>query len=73
MLPTPLFLYFVIYVALLEKYNTKDEVVTLFGSTKIMVPYMVYIVLIFGLVLVGWYMLGLPIGIGSYPGVIYGT
>ena len=70
---TPLFLYFVIYVALLEKYNTKDEVVTLFGSTKIMVPYMVYIVLIFGLVLVGWYMLGLPIGIGSYPGVIYGT
>lgn len=70
---TPLFIYFVIYIALLEKYNDKDEVVTLFGGTKIMVPYMIYITLIFGLVLLGWYMIGLPIGIGSYPGVIYGA
>ncbi len=70
---TPLFLYFVIYIALLEKYNKKEEIVTLFGSAKIMIPYMIYITIIFGLVLVGWYMIGIPIGIGSYPGVVYGA
>ena len=69
---TPLFVYFVIYIAFLEKYN-KDEMVTLFGSCKYMVPYATYIMIIWCCVIVGWYMIGVPIGIGSFPGVIYGA
>ena len=69
---TPLFVYFVIYISFLEKYN-KDEMVTIFGSCKYMVPYSVYIAIIWCVILVGWYMLGVPIGIGSYPGVLYGA
>ena len=69
---TPIFVYFVIYIAFLEKYN-KGEMVTLFGSIRYMVPYGIYTSLIFIVLLVGWYMIGIPIGIGSFPGVIYGA
>lgn len=70
---TPLFLYYVIYIAFLEKYNKSGETITLFGSTKYMVPYAIYITIIWAVVLVAWYLTGLPIGIGTFPGVTYGA
>ena len=69
---TPLLSFFVIYTAFIEKYN-KNGTISLFGSIKYMVPYGVYMIIIWLLVLVGWYLIGLPIGIGSFPGVIYGA
>lgn len=69
---TPLFMYFVIYIASMEKYN-KGEMVTLFGSIKTLIPYSVYSLIIWAIVLVGFYLIGIPIGIGSYPGVVYGA
>lgn len=69
---TPLFAYFVIYIAFMEKYN-KGEMVTLFGSIKYMIPYSTFITIIWVGVIVGWYLLGVPIGIGSLPGVVYGA
>lgn len=69
---TPLFMYFVIYIAFMEKYN-KGEMVTLFGSIRTLIPYSVYSLIIWAIVLVGFYLIGIPIGIGSYPGVVYGA
>jgi len=69
---TPLFIYFVVYVAFLEKYS-KHDMISLFGSVKYMVPYSVYTFVVWCVILVGWYMIGVPIGIGSLPGVIYGA
>ena len=69
---TPIFVYFVIYIAFLEKYN-KGEMVSMFGSIKYMVPYGIYSTIIFCLVIVGWFMIGVPCGIGSFPGVVYGA
>ena len=69
---TPIFVYFVIYLAFLEKYS-QGEVVSMRDSTKYMAIYSIYIAIIFTVILVGWYMLGVPIGIGSHPGVIYGA
>jgi len=69
---TPVFIYFVIYISFLEKYN-KGEMITMFGSIKYMIPYCTYTAIIMILVVVGWYMIGVPIGIGSYPGVMYGA
>ena len=69
---TPLFLYFAVYIAFMEKYNT-NETATISGCTKYMLPYATYISIIWILILIGWYLIGLPIGIGSYPGVIYGA
>ncbi len=70
---TPLFIYFVIYIALLEKYNKNENIVTVFGSIRLVIPYSIYIALIWFVVIVGWYMIGLPIGISTFPGVIYGA
>ncbi len=67
---TPLFAYFVIYIAFLEKYN-KDEMITLFGSMKYMIPYSIATFIIIFVVLVGWYITGIPLGIQSFPGVTY--
>ena len=69
---TPLFAYFVIYLAFMEKYN-KNDMVTLFGSIKHMIPYSLAIFAIFIVIIVAWYLTGLPIGIGSFPGVVYGA
>ena len=69
---TPLFVYFVIYLAFLEKYN-KGEMISMRDSAKYMATYSLYITIIFAVILVGWYMIGVPIGIGSHPGVIYGA
>ena len=56
----------------MEKYNQKDTI-TLFGSIRYMIPYASASMLIWFVVLIGWYLIGLPIGIGSLPGVIYGA
>ena len=70
---TPLFMYFVIYIALLEKYNKNENIVTLFGSVKQVIPYSIYITIIWLVIIISWFMIGLPIGISTYPGVIYGA
>lgn len=70
---TPLFIYYVLYIALLDKYNKTDEMITIKTSFKYMMPYFATTTIICFVVLIGWYMLGVPIGIGSYPGVIYGA
>ena len=57
----------------LEKYNKSNETITLFGSTKYMIPYATYITVIWAVVLLAWYLIGLPIGINTLPGVTYGA
>ena len=69
---TPLFIYFVIFIAILEKYNKSENVVTVFGSARLILPYGIYIAIIWLVVIIGWYMIGLPIGIGSFPSVMFG-
>lgn len=69
---TPLFIYFVIYIALLEKYNKDENIVTISGSIKLTIPYFIYVAIIWLVVIIGWYMIGLPIGISTYPSVIFG-
>jgi aminobenzoyl-glutamate transport protein len=70
---TPLFVFFVIYVAILERANKSENVVTIFGSARLVIPYSIYISIIWLVILIGWFMIGLPIGISTYPGVIYGA
>lgn len=67
---TPLFAYFVIYVAFIEKYN-QGETITIGKCIKYMLPYGVTTSLIWFVVLLGWYITGLPLGIGSMPGISY--
>lgn len=65
---SPLFVYFLIMLAFLEKYNSDEEYkVTVFGTIKSALP--VYLLLggLLLLIIVCWYLVGLPSGIGTYP------
>ena len=62
---TPLFAYFVIYLAYIEKYNQEDKPITLFKTLKYQIPYSLATAGVFVVILVIWYLVGLPIGIGG--------
>lgn len=69
---TPLLAYFVIYIAYLEKYNSSQgEMITLFGSMKYMIPYSFAVLAIWIVLVIGWYITGMPLGVGALPGVEY--
>ena len=64
---TPLFAYYVIYLAYLEKYNQKSRPISLFTTLKYQVPYSLITALILIIIIIVWYVIGIPIGIGGYP------
>ena len=62
---TPLATYYVIYLAYLEKYNQDTKPINLFKTLKYQIPYSVAVgVILLGLLIV-WYIIGLPLGIGG--------
>lgn len=65
---TPMFVYFIVTLAFLEKYNTKENnKITVFGTLKMILPCVLLFAGVWLLIIVGWYIIGLPIGIGTYP------
>ena len=60
---TPLFAYFIIYLAYLQKYNQNDKSMNLFGAIKYQVSYSIITFIALLLLVVLWYLTGLPIGI----------
>lgn len=64
---TPLLAYYVIYLAFLQIYTRDDEVITMRKSFKYMIPYSLLFGLTFLILIVIWYIIGLPIGPGVYP------
>lgn len=65
---TPLLGCFVIYVGYLNIYNfNKNKPMTITRSIKLVTPYCAIICVTWLLLVVGWYIIGLPIGPGVYP------
>ena len=64
---TPLFAYFVIYLAYLEKYNQKSRPLSLFETLKYQIPYSLLSGLVLLIIIIVWYIIGLPIGFGATP------
>ncbi len=67
---TPIMMYYVIYIAYMEKYD-KGNQITLFGSFKYMKSYGIYMFIMWFILIVGFYITGVPIGIGSTPGLVF--
>ena len=66
---SPVFIYFIITLAFLEKYNeTENEKkqISFFGTYKLILPNITVLSLIWILVIIFWYLIGFPIGIGNY-------
>lgn len=64
---TPLLAYFVIYLAFLEKYNQNSKSIHLFKALKYQIPYAIVTGVLFLTILIVWYIVGLPIGVGVNP------
>ena len=65
---TPLLASFVIYIGYLNIYNlNKTKPYTIKKSLSLLTPYFVIISITWILLVVGWYITGLPIGVGVYP------
>jgi len=63
---TPLFTYFVILIGFLQIYNKKkDDTVTISKAVSLMTPYTVAFALLWLLIVIVFYFLGVPIGIGT--------
>ncbi|MBE6154887.1 MAG: hypothetical protein E7163_04885 [Firmicutes bacterium] len=62
---TPLMAYYVIYLAYLEKYNQDKKPINLFQTLKYQYPYTIVIAGILLSLLIVWFIIGLPIGIGG--------
>lgn len=63
---TPLLAYFTIYIAYLEKYNQNDNPISLFRTLKYQVIYGLIVGAALLLLTIGWYLIGIPIGINGF-------
>ncbi len=65
---TPLLGCFAIYIGYLNTYNfDKNKPITIRRSIKLVLPYFAIISVTWILLVIGWYIIGLPIGPGVYP------
>lgn len=65
---TPMFIYFIVMLAFLEKYNTRENnKITVFGTLKTILPCVLLFAGLWLIIIIGWYIIGLPIGPGTYP------
>ncbi len=65
---TPLLAYFVIFIGYLNIYNRdKTKPITIGQGIKIMLPYCLIISATWLLIILGWYLIGVPIGPGVLP------
>ncbi len=62
---TPLLAYFTIYIAYIEKYNQNDEPISFSKTIKYQLVYSLIVGASLLLILIGWYLIGLPLGIGG--------
>lgn len=63
---SPIFVYYIITLAFLEKYRISEKnQVSVFGTLKMMMPVILILTAVLILIICIWYIMGLPIGIGT--------
>ena len=66
---TPILAYFIVYLAFLEKYNQSANKISIKESIKYQLPYSIIIGFSLLILLLIWYIIGIPMGIGTFPTV----
>jgi aminobenzoyl-glutamate transport protein len=63
---TPLFSYFVVLIGFLQIYNKKkNDTITIVDTMSLMVPYTIAYMVLWLIIVIAFYILGVPIGIGT--------
>lgn len=63
---TPFYIYLIVAIGFLYKYNSTDEDITLFGTIKKMLPILIILSITWLIIILGWNVLGFKIGVGTY-------
>ncbi len=64
---SPIFVYLIIVIALIDKYDSREEEITIFGTIKMIYPAVLMFGLLWLIIILAWYIVGFPIGVGVYP------
>ena len=64
---TPFFIYFLIMIGFIQKYESEDVNTTIGSTLKLILPTILWTVGIMLVFILLWYISGLPVGIGGYP------
>ena len=62
---TPVFVYFIVYLAFMENYNQSNKPVTMLEAVKYQLPYALITMGVYLVVIIVWYLVGIPLGIGA--------
>ncbi len=62
----PLYIYFIIMLGFIQNYS-ENKKITIFGTYKILMPSILIIAGLLILIIIGWFIIGLPLGPNSYP------
>ena len=66
---TPVFMYFVIFIGFIEVYTKNKNEFSIKGCYRAILPYFAVAILVWLLLIICWYIIGLPIGPNIYPGL----
>lgn len=66
---TPVFVYFVVYLAYLENYNQSNKPITIGEAIKYQLPYAAVTCVVYLLLIILWYLVKFPIGVGAGVGL----
>ena len=64
---TPLLPFYVIYLGYLQIYTKQDDVITIGKSFKILLPYFIFFTIVYLVLIIIWFITGIPLGIGVLP------
>ena len=62
---SPFYIFFIIMLGFLYKANNEDEDINFFGTMRKMLPIMLVMAITWIVIIIGWNLIGLPLGIGS--------
>ena len=62
---TPLYVFLIVMIGFLYKYDTQDDDIQLFGTMRKIMPVVLWLSLVWFIIIVGWSLLGFKIGIGA--------
>ena len=62
---SPFYIYFILMLGYLYKMDDQDEDITFFGTMRKMAPTMIVLAITWIIIILGWNIVGLPIGIGT--------
>ena len=66
---TPVYAYFIIYLAYLENYNQSNKPITIWEAIKYQLPYAIITAVVYLTFIVIWYIIKFPLGIGAGVGL----